>query len=779
MVVTLSNVINIQVLAESAITRDQANGTYAAKIASDDKYYHWHGTQQTIPVGMDNDPEGFAAGLRRAMPLVDTLRLPFNLASFNADGSLHDQYERFLTAAAQQGFKIVFVQTEGLAQRSGSGAGWTADSLATHLDQTVIPRMEAAWAKMADWLNDHTAVKAAVTGYELANEPAAWARGEVLAATGVKQATLDRFVALYADHMERLAAATGADANDKILIGGWGYSGSFEELARPVINGTSALDHLESVLGNQLVWSAHLYPGWHGTDRLDPAGIIARLEQVYAPMAGRQVLLTEFNLTGASVNDTTETGNIAFLFGRMQEWFADKGFGMGWFPGAEAGGSSLVTIDAGGGLRFLHQHSYAMAMNAFTLDDQHSGLKGNDLLNANLIAGKLRNETTDADYNPAAPFDPVQGFGLAVGYAGNDTLVGRGNANNLLYGGTGGDLLVGHTAEDFLFGQAGADMLVGDAGRDFLYGGRGNDTLYGNAGNDVLEGGAGADLFVADAGSDVLVDFSAAQGDLVSFGTRYQSFSQISQRMTLVAHDAGPANDIRISHADGTSTIILNAAGTLTAAQVRLPGQIGVIDAHGATRIAPGFVDIDGEMFGTDSFRVVGSAAKEQIFGTASGDTLQGEGGNDMLDGRDGNDVLIGGAGADSMFGGNGADSFYFEGLGDVAFGGAGNDRFYTGKEAATMSGGDGNDLFVIRAGTRGHVVTGNAGIDQFDFFTAKGGSGARIIDFDAGVDRLTIDGALVNLAAPPAGVTLTETATGTHLAYGSAGLIVLDGLFL
>lgn len=779
MVVALSNIINIQVLAESAIARDQANGSYAAKIGADDKHYHWHGTEQTIPVGMDNDPEGFAAGLRRAMPLVDTLRLPFNLASFNADGSLHDQYERFLTAAAQQGFKIIFVQTEGLAQRSGSGSGWTADSLATHLDQTVIPRMEAAWTKMADWLSGHTAVKAAVTGYELVNEPAAWARGEVLAATGTKQATLDRFVALYADHMQRLAAATGADANDKILIGGWGYSGSFEQLARPVINGTSALDHLESVFGNQLVWSAHLYPGWHGTDQLDPAAIIARLEQVYAPMAGRKVLLTEFNLTGASVNDTTNTGNIAFLFGRMQEWFADKGFGMGWFPGAEAGGSSLVTIDAGGNLRFLHQHSYAMAMNAFTLDDSPAAQAGGDLITAALIAGKLRNETTDADYNPNAPFDLVQGFGIAAGYAGNDTLVGRADANNLLYGGSGADLLAGHTAEDFLFGQAGADVLIGDAGRDFLYGGRGNDTLYGGAGDDVLEGGNGADLFFTDQGFDIIVDFSASQGDTISFGSRYQTWDQIAQRMTLVAHDAGPANDIRISHADGSQTLILNAAGTLTAAQVRLPGQVGIIDVSGAQRVRPGFVDVDGEVFGADSHVVVGHAGQDRILGTTVNDTLRGEGGNDLLEGRGGDDVLIGGAGADTMFGGFGADTFHLEGPGDVAFGGGGDDRFYTGKDAGTMSGGAGRDLFVIRPGSKGHVIEGNAGADQFDFFTSKGGSGARILDFALGVDRLTIDGTQVNLAAPPAGVTLTETATGTSLAYGTAGLIALDGLFL
>ena len=783
MVVAVSNIINIQVLAESAIARDQANGTYAAKIASDDKFYHWHGTQQTIPVGMDGDPEGFAAGLRRAMPLVDTLRLPFNLASFNADGSLHDQYERFLTAAAQQGFKFVLVQSEGLAQRGGQGDTWTPDSLAAHLDGTVIPRMETAWTTMAAWLDAHPAVHDAVWGYELANEPATWARGEPIAPSGTKQATLDRFVALYAEHMERLAAATGAEPDQKILIGGWGYSGQFEQLARPVIGGTSALDHLEDhleqVFGDQLVWSAHLYPGWHGTTGLDPAGILARLEQVYAPMTGRSVLLTEFNLAGANVNDTTNTGHIAYLFGRMQEWFADKGFGMGWFPGAEAGGSSLVTIDPGGNLRFLHQHSYAMAMNAFTLDDRPAAHSGAEQLTATLIAGRLRNEPTDAGYDPAAPFDPVQGFGLAAGYGGNDTLIGRDNANNLLYGGTGNDLLLGAGADDFLFGQGGHDVLIGGGGLDFLYGGRGNDTLFGGTGNNVLEGGKGADLFVTGDGSDIIVDFTASDGDTLSFGARYQTWTQVAQRLTLVGHDGPAPNDIRIRHDDGSSTLILNAAGTFTAAQVRFPGTMGVIDAISAGRIAPGYLDLDGEVFGLHSNVVSGHAGDDHIIGTGAADTLRGQGGNDVLEGRGGNDVMSGGTGNDTLYGGAGHDDLYLDGGNDIAYGGAGRDRFYTGNQSGTMYGGGGADQFLIRAGTSGHVITGGAGADRFDFYTVKGGSGATITDFERGQDKLFIDGTRINLGNPGADIALTQNQTGTELHYGTSGLIVLEGLFL
>ena len=775
-----ANIINLQVLAEDAIARDRANGTYDAKLRADDKHYHWQGTKQTIPMGMDGDPEGFAAGLRRALPLVDTLRLPFNLASFDSNGNLHPLYERFLKAAAAQGFQILFVQNEGLAQRSGWGAGWTPDSLAAHLDGTVIPRMETAFRTLDAWLERHADVRAAVSGYELANEPAAWARGEVIAPQGIKQATLDRFVALYADHMKRLAAASGADADDAILVGGWGYSGSFAELARPVINGTSALDALESHFGDQLVWSAHLYPGWHGTDRLTPAEIIARLEQVFAPMAGRKVQLTEFNLTGASVNDTTDTSNIAFLFGRMQEWFAEKGFGMGWFPGAEAGGSALVTIDPGGALRFLHQHSYAFAMNAFTLDDRPTAFAGNNLVTATLIAGRLRNEITDADYDPFNTFDPVQGFGLAAGYAGQDTLIGRGQANNLLYGGTGNDLLIGAEAEDFLFGQGGNDRLHGEAGRDFLYGGTGNDTLFGGQGDDVLEGGRGADVFIVAEGSDIIIDFSAAEGDRVGFGPRYKTWAQIAGRLDLVAHDGPLADDVRIRHDDGTVTLILNAAASFDRSAVRFAGTSGLVEVSpGTVRIAEGYIDFDLDVFGPDTRHVRGHAGRDRMQGTALADTLDGAGGNDILDGGLGNDLLIGGPGNDTLYGGAGADTLNLQHGHDLAFGGVGNDTFLFGDTAATAHGGPGADRFVFASGGTGHVVSMGIGADVLVLSTAHGGAGLTVLDFTPGTDLIRLDGKLLSLDHPPPGVSLAHAATGVVLSFGTTGAVLFDGLFL
>jgi len=724
---TAIRLINIQVLAEDAVARDMADGTYSAKIAANSRHYLWHGTEQAIPVGMNSDPEGYAAAIRAAMPLVNTLRVPFNAYSFNDDGSLHPQIERFLTAAAEQGFRLILVQNDGEAQTLGSDAGWTPAALAQALGTSVVPRMEAAWAAMRDWLGDNPQVDAAVWGLEMVNEPATWARGAEIAPWGTKQTEADRFAALYTQHMERLATAAGASDAQKVLIGGWRYSGTFDALDRPVINGLSALDHLRAAFGDQLVWSAHLYPGWHGTDRLDsPQALIDRLAEIYAPVANDAVLLTEFNLTASIVNDVTRTDHVVHQFGRLQDWFAEQGFGIGWFPGTQGGASSLVTIDAGGALRFLNQHSYAFAMNAFTLGAAPEGTETSQVITAELIAGRLRNQTNDPDWSSAQPFDPVAGFGLAVGWGGDDTLLGRAYANNLLYGGTGGDLLTGHDAEDFLFGQAGNDTLVGGAGRDFLYGGTGNDILSGGPGDDVMEGGTGADWFVATSGNDVILDFSAADGDVLSLGRGYTSWAQVASRISSVAVDGTTAHDLRITHADGSTTTLLNPGAPLREADLRfsLPEL--------APQAAPA---------ATSSWTFTPSGG-HRVHGSILDDILQGQG-----QGR-------------------------LSGMG-------GNDRLSTGQRADTLDGGAGNDTLVVSAGGRDHVLTGGAGADRFEFSSQQGGATARITDFSRTADRLIIDSRTIDLAALPADVRATATGDGLRVDYADHGSILLEGFWL
>lgn len=99
--------------------------------------------------------------------------------------------------------------------------------------------------------------------------------------------------------------------------------------------------------------------------------------------------------------------------------------------------------------------------------------------------------------------DAVDGFAVALGGAGGDTLLG-GAGNERLEGNGGADLLLGAGGNDTLNGAAGADRLEGGDGADALSGGDGDDHLYGGDGIDTLNGGAGADRLDGGAGADAL-----------------------------------------------------------------------------------------------------------------------------------------------------------------------------------------------------------------------------------------------------------------------------------
>ncbi|MBD2231378.1 calcium-binding protein [Phormidium tenue] len=115
-------------------------------------------------------------------------------------------------------------------------------------------------------------------------------------------------------------------------------------------------------------------------------------------------------------------------------------------------------------------------------------------------------------------------FGL-----GGDDLILTGAGLNLAFGGLGNDTLVGGVGDDGLFGSAGNDTLEGGGGDDLLMGGPGNDVLDGGGDTNVLVGGTGADIFRLNTPGaynpapgtttppDTVIDFNAAEGDLLDF----------------------------------------------------------------------------------------------------------------------------------------------------------------------------------------------------------------------------------------------------------------------
>jgi len=566
----------------------------------------WQDPVQLIPQDMYGNPEQFVASIKTALPLVNNLRVQFNEYSFNADGSLHPQMERFLAAATAAGYQLTMVYAGGDAQNIGRGSeGWPALSNAEAYAalQANYGDVAGAWSKMLDWMDQHKPVEAAVYGWELMNESAGYKHSVRANGTQGDLSKAD-FVKLYADHAIALTELIEARAAGKILVGGWGYNGDFLTLAGTKLGDVSALDYLRAGVGHNLVWSSHLYPGWMGTQGpTNSAGLSSLLDKLFAPVAGDAVLVTEMNADG-KVDDANSALDEVDLATTSYEWFAAHGMGLGWFPGLQTGASSLMVINADGSLTARHQHSLAHAMNAYSLGqrgtvEQASG----QAVTVSLTKVTLRNEAYEVTAGEAST-DAVQYAGFAFGYGGEDTITGRNISNDFLYGGTGNDQLSGLAGDDFLFGQDGSDLLSGDGGIDALFGGRGHDRLDGGSGRDQLYGGAGNDTYIVDQAADSVRELAGEGVDTVLSTTRVYS---------------------------------LNRPGLEAQTQVEHLSFIG-----------------------TGNFTGTGNALANRLTGGVGNDRLYGLDGQDSLIGGAGNDRLDGGGGRDFLTGGEGADQFVF-----------------------------------------------------------------------------------------------------------------------
>ncbi len=91
---------------------------------------------------------------------------------------------------------------------------------------------------------------------------------------------------------------------------------------------------------------------------------------------------------------------------------------------------------------------------------------------------------------------------------------------------TGSGVVNGTSGVDFLEGSASNDTLQGNDGDDVLYGDAGDDILNGGDGDDVLYGGTGADIFMISAlgSSDAVVDFNAAEGDMLDISNIIENY---------------------------------------------------------------------------------------------------------------------------------------------------------------------------------------------------------------------------------------------------------------
>ena len=507
---------------------------------------------------------------------------------------MNPQFERFLASATAAGYQITLAYGSGDTQDIGLGdANHPAltNAQAYSALQDNFLKVQGAWGQMMDWKDGHSAVAAAVYGWDLMNEAAGY-RNSIRANGSDATYSAASFVTLYAQHCAQLAQMIEARADGHILVGGWGYNGDFQTLASTRIGNVSALDYLRAAVGTDLVWSSHLYPGWMGTNlATDPTDLAARLDRIFAPLAGDNVLITETNIDG-SVDDPNQPADCGDLFAALPDWFAANGIGLGWFPGAQTGASHLIYVENNGSITIRHQHSLAHALDAFSLAASQPQHDGAERIATQLVDAGLRNEA----YEIAAgetQYDALTKMGTAFGFGGADTLLGTNLSNDFLYGGAGNDILNATGGDDFLFGQGDNDQLSGGTGRDHLFGGQGNDTLDAGTGTNLMAGGAGDDTYIVRTTGDMIREYARAGTDLVTTTMKV------------------------LSLATGNSTQYANVEN-LT-------------------------------FIGTGAFRGTGNALNNALTGGAGADTLSGGDGRDILAGHAGNDQLWGGAGADSF----------------------------------------------------------------------------------------------------------------------------------
>lgn len=772
------NMINVATIAEDQMAIDKANGTFEANNRID-KYYGWQSDFTLKPAGMDGNPELFAARLRDAFPMANNLRMAFNEHCFDGEGNLNPEYARFLVAAAAEGFAFTFVYAGGDAQAYTGASGLTGSALANDifakLSGSVQAGMEEGWSRMLDWLDAHPTVSDAVYGLEIVNEPATYRRGEE--AFGGDAA--HRFKELYARHMEGLAETLMERAPDaQILVEGWGYSGTFDDLALGNVGGRSVLDHIRSVVGDKLVWSAHLYPGWAGVGpELTVEETRGKLEELYRVLGSDAVLVTETNASGSASDNPADADAEVYRFVRhAYEWFAERGIGVGWFPAVEFGASNFVVIDRGGALRYLHQSALAHGMNAFSLDEEDPAHAGAEVLVSELVQGKVRNQSWES---VGQTFDVTDGMAFAFGHGGKDRITGRETANDLLYGGAGNDTLWGLGNDDHLFGQGGADNLRGGLGVDHLFGGDGADSLDGGGGagvdGDHLTGGRGADRFTVGEGCTVITDHRAGQGDTVLWNGVVVGVNQLSaQGVRANVQGTATANDLVIARPGGDVVFLdffrFNARELFGAQAVEVNG------TSASESITGRFVDAQGNRVGEGSDTVRGEGGHDTIDAMGGDDHLWGHAGNDSVVGGAGHDRLFGGLGNDTLLGGLGNDSLYADQGADRLFGEDGADLLVSGTLGTQMWGGAGNDTLRLIA-IKGvvHTASGGAGADRFVFeglHRGDGNSRTVVTDFELGVDRFVRAGVAEAAALDMA--TVAQSGAHTLVTFDTGDTVLL-----
>ena len=368
----------------------------------------------------------------------------------------------------------------------------------------------------------------------------------------------------------------------------------------------------------------------------------------------------------------------------------------------------------------------------------------------------------------AAGNDSFSGIENIASGAGNDSLLGDGNAN-VFFGGLGNDSLSGDLGNDTLSGGAGNDSLEGGLGTDWLSysdltgatqavtvslaslratGAAGNDSFSGfeniisGAGNDTLQGDDNANTLNGGLGNDTLSGGLGHDSLLGSTGTDWVSYAELS--------DATQAVTVNL-----TTRLVTGAAGNDTLSSFE-----NIVSGAGNDSLAGDGI----------ANTLTGEAGDDTVSGGLGSDSLAGGDGNDWVSyadltsaahavtvslsslratGTSGNDSL---SGFENIIAGSGNDSLSGNENSNALNGGLGNDTLSGDIDNDTLSGGAGNDSLI-----------GGEGSDNFVFNTSLGINNRDVIqNYTAMDDSILLDDAIFTAIGSPGTLSAGAFNTGS-----------------
>jgi Ca2+-binding RTX toxin-like protein len=201
----------------------------------------------------------------------------------------------------------------------------------------------------------------------------------------------------------------------------------------------------------------------------------------------------ESQLSGATATESSTLDHLTFAGGTAQMWIT--GVGLTYDSNGVLNGGTVTGVETtspNGHFVLTGAHTDGSILGQAYLSND-ANLSISSLLSGDDVITVRGTQTPGADTSFTA-----------LGFGGNDLMVGGGSASTLM-GGDGNDTVqAGSAATSYLRGEAGDDSVAGGAGFDDINGNQGNDTCHGNAGDDWVVGGKDNDVLYGDDGDDIV-----------------------------------------------------------------------------------------------------------------------------------------------------------------------------------------------------------------------------------------------------------------------------------